>query len=138
MFVVLASGARFRIESRPMAHILIIDDDPQVRDVIRRMLETDGHVVREAADGNQGLKRYREQPADLVFCDLYMPVKEGLETLFDLRVNDPDAKVICISGGSASSSRDFLLDAKLLGASCVLHKPFSRDELLQAVRQSLG
>src|SRR5262245_23961125 len=62
-----------------MASVLVIEDDPQVRAVLRAVLEGAGHQVLEAADGAQGLATVRRRAVDLVFCDLFMPGKEGLE-----------------------------------------------------------
>ncbi|MBI2538099.1 MAG: response regulator [Gemmatimonadetes bacterium] len=56
-----------------MARILVIDDDADVRGVIRRHLQTEGHDVVEAADGRAGMKLFRDRPADLVVTDLFMP-----------------------------------------------------------------
>ena len=120
-----------------MADILVIDDEAGMRSVVRRMLESAGHVVREASNGSQGLRQYGERAADLVLCDLFMPGKGGLQTLSELRTNDPDARVICISGGT-SLAPDPVVSVEALGGKGVLYKPFSTAELLQAVEFVLG
>ena len=76
-----------------MALILIIDDDDQIRDVIRRMLEPAGHEVVEAVDGADGIRIYRERPADLIITDLIMPKKEGVELIMELKMEFPDVKI---------------------------------------------
>lgn len=74
-----------------------------VRSVLRRMLERDGHEVRVARDGFEASKMFRESPADLVLLDLYMLGQEGLETLLELRAEFPDTRVIVISGGGGAA-----------------------------------
>jgi CheY-like chemotaxis protein len=61
-----------------MARILVIDDEPFVRVVLRRLLEFAGHEVMEAGDGVEGTNLFRHHPCDLVLCDLYMPRESGL------------------------------------------------------------
>jgi CheY-like chemotaxis protein len=81
-----------------MARILVIDDDAAVRGTIRRHLESDGHAVAEAPDGRAGMKLYRENPTDLVITDLFMPEREGLETIRELRKSFKDAKIVVVTG----------------------------------------
>jgi two-component system chemotaxis response regulator CheY len=121
-----------------MADILIIDDEPLVRTVLRLALELSGHGVREAGDGAAGLRAYAERPADVVVCDVFMPEADGLEVLRELRQRDPAAKVVAMSGGGERSGMDFLGLARQLGAAGVLRKPFTRAEVEAAVRAALG
>ncbi|MCP4687031.1 MAG: response regulator, partial [Desulfobacterales bacterium] len=60
-------------------HILIIDDERLMRSMLRRLLESKGYKITVASDGDEGMKLYRENPADLIITDLLMPEKEGLE-----------------------------------------------------------
>ena len=117
--------------------ILIIDDDDLVRETLRRALETAGFQVVEAADGRQGTLLYRSDPVDLVITDLLMPVKEGFETIRELRQINADAKIIAISGGGRAGAVDFLGMAKKLGADRAIAKPFRPAELVEAVRAVL-
>jgi CheY-like chemotaxis protein len=121
-----------------MAHILVIDDVPEVRWFLRLILGQAGHEVEEAADGAQGLQAYQRRPADLVLCDLFMPEKEGLETIRELRARDPGAKIIAMSGGTPKTPGDFLPLAKQFGAVATLHKPFDSQQLLAAVAEVLS
>lgn len=121
-----------------MSHILIIDDDEQIRSLLRQMLERAGHRVTDASNGNEGLERFRAVPADLVITDLIMPEKEGVETLVELRREFPSVPVIAISGGGRLGTRDYLPIARQLGARRTISKPFSRDEILEAVKSLLA
>ena len=121
-----------------MARILIIDDEEQVRLYLRKMLETEGYEVVDAPDGKVGLRLYRQNPADLIIMDIFMPEKEGLGTIRELRRDYPEVKIIAISGGGKISTLDFLPIAKRLGALRTLAKPFTRQELLDAVQEVLN
>jgi two-component system chemotaxis response regulator CheY len=100
-----------------MASILVIDDDVQLQEFIQIVLEEKGHEIRCSGDGVAGLKAHRQRPADLILCDLFMPEKEGLETIRELHREFPNVKVIAISGGCPRDGRmDFLPLAKQFGA----------------------
>lgn len=122
-----------------MAHVLVIDDDVDVRWVIRRAVQADGHTVSEAGDGDEGLQRFVEQPPDLVITDILMPGREGIETIIELRRRRPELPILAISGGSRNTERDEVLEsADLLGATRVLPKPFALDQLRAVVHVMLG
>lgn len=121
-----------------MTRILVIDDDDQLRQMLRRMLEYTGYEVVEAADGAQGMKVFREEPTDLVITDILMPGQEGIETIILLRRDYPDVPVIAISGGGTISANEHLNTAGKLGADRTLSKPFTRDQILTAVSELLG
>lgn len=121
-----------------MARILVIDDDEDVRRSIRRHLETDGHDVVEAADGRSGMRIFLEAPADLVVTDLFMPEQEGLETIRQLKQSFKDARILVVTGAAPGGVFDFRTHATLLGAQRALSKPFTREELLAAVRDILA
>ena len=84
-----------------MAHILVIDDEEMLRDMLREVLEVAGYEVSEAGDGNAGLEAYKENRADVVITDIMMPEKDGFETIRDLVEVDPSAKIIARSPDSA-------------------------------------
>jgi CheY-like chemotaxis protein len=122
-----------------MARILVIDDNDEMRDVLRRWLEREGYEVSEAADGDEGIKLFHKEPADLVIADIIMPKKEGIETMVELRRDFPDLKIIAISGGGVEEPENYLESARLIGGALrTFTKPFKRDELLQAVKELLG
>lgn len=120
-----------------MANILVVDDDEQFRTMLSETLRSAGYQVLEARDGAEGLKFYREQGTDLIITDLIMPNKEGLEIIQEFRRNDPEVKIIAMSGGGRHGPYDYLRVAKRFGARQVLLKPFSRQEILAAVEQVL-
>ena len=121
-----------------MATILIIDDNKEFRAALRTLLETEGHSVREAPDGVAGIDAYRKRAVDLVFCDIIMPEKEGLETIRDLHKMNKEVKIIAISGYPGEEREDFLNAAGVFGAAKALQKPFTSDELFKAVHEMLG
>ncbi len=121
-----------------MARILIIDDEPQIRSMLRLMLERVGYEVAEAPDGIEGIRRYRENPADLIITDLIMPNKDGIGMIIDLKKEFPKVKIIAMSGGGVNRPEGYLDGAKKLGAARTLTKPIDRDEMLKAVKETLG
>jgi len=118
-----------------MAHILIIDDDRLLRNMLRRVLEPQTHTVFDAEDGEAGLRQLRNTAVDIVLCDIVMPNKEGLETIREIRQIQPSLPVIAMSGGGII---DPLPLAKRLGASQVMYKPFSAQELISVVESWVG
>ena len=120
-----------------MARILIIDDEPQIRSMLKLMLEREGYEIVEASDGVAGIKIYRQNPADLIITDLIMPNKDGIGMIIDLKKEFPDVKIIAMSGGGLNKPDGYLKGAKKLGAACTLTKPIDREEMLKAVREIL-
>jgi DNA-binding NtrC family response regulator len=119
-----------------MARILVIDDDEQIRDLLLLTLERAGHEVVAAANGEEGTRLYRSQKQDLVITDILMPEKEGIMTIFELRHDFPDVKIIAISGGGQfGPSSHYLEMAKHIGALLTIAKPFDSKELLEAVNK---
>ena len=116
-----------------MAKILLIDDDQQVREMLRRMLEGGGYDVMEAKHGKEGLAFLRESPVDIVITDMVMPEQDGIETIVKLRKDYQGIKIIAISGDCRGDPDKYLYMAKQLGAKHTLRKPFRREELLTAV-----
>jgi CheY-like chemotaxis protein len=121
-----------------MARILVVDDMPEVRKFLRMILEPAGHKVLDFVNGAQGIGAFEEEPADIVFCDIFMPVKDGLATIHELRQRWSNIKVIAISGGDPSGRLDVLGLAKMLGAFRTLRKPFCKFDVLHAVDAALA
>ncbi len=122
--------------SGPMARILVIDDDPDTRAMLEQTLKTAGHEVVLAADGKEGVERYRTSPADLVITDIYMPKQDGLETIREFHRRSPELRIIAMSGRALAVT--MLSIAQDLGAVGILQKPFLADQLITAVAKALG
>ena len=120
-----------------MARILIIDDESQIRSMLRLMLERVGYEVMEADDGMEGIRQYRDNPADLIITDLIMPNKDGIGMIIELKKEFPAVKIIAMSGGGVNRPEGYLDGAKKLGATRTLTKPIDRDEMLSAVKDTL-
>ena len=117
-----------------MASILLVDDDEQLRPMLKMVLERAGHVVNEAGNGREALVSYNRQQTDLVVTDLVMPDKEGLEMIMELRRSYPALKIIAMSGGGRTGTQNYLELAVKFGANHILNKPFSNQELLDGVK----
>jgi CheY-like chemotaxis protein len=121
-----------------MPNILIVDDEPSMRKMVRRVLEDAGHAVFEAADGVEADALTMTTPVDLVITDVIMPNRDGVETLIRLRESNPGIKVIVMTGGGRSRNLDLLSVAQQVGAAGTLAKPFRKSQLLAAVGDCLG
>jgi CheY-like chemotaxis protein len=121
-----------------MASVLVIDDDPATRTVVCAVLESAGHTVSEAADGDAGLAMFHAHSPDLVITDILMPGKDGIGTIHELRGTNPGIKIIALSGDIRFEGPGIRKAALLLGADEVIEKPFRHDELLRIVSQILA
>jgi len=106
-----------------------------MRMTLGRTLGQTGYDVITAANGNEGLEVCRTRAVDLVITDLFMPNKEGMETIMELRRNFPNIAIVAISG--MVDAAPLLTTARLLGAARTLRKPFEPEEMLTAVEEVL-
>jgi len=120
-----------------MARILIIDDDVTLRQALTKHLERAGHDVRQAADGDAGIRAYERHAADLVIVDIFMPKQGGLQTIGRLRRERPDVKILAMSGTKNAGALDVAGHATSLGADRFITKPFEAAELLEVIRTML-
>lgn len=120
-----------------MPRVLVIDDDRHVRTIVRLMLEGEGFDVVEATDGEEGLRACRSDPPALILCDVFMPNKDGLEVIQELRGELASVGILAMSGGGFGGTLDLLPTALEFGASDVIYKPFDRVALVAAVRRLL-
>ena len=118
-----------------MASVLIVDDEDDVRRVLRRILERAGYETFEAKNGREAIESYKAQKPDVTITDIIMPDVEGIETIRELREQFDAKNIIAISGGGRTSTYDYLAMAQRLGASFVLRKPIDPRSLVIAVEQ---
>jgi CheY-like chemotaxis protein len=116
-----------------MLKILVMDDEADARMFLEDILQAAGCRVVLACDGAEGLQRYCSEPTDLALIDLFMPNREGLETIRELRKRAPDFPIIAISGDALGEC--LLQVARRLGANDVLQKPFSPEDLIASVKK---
>lgn len=117
--------------------ILVADDDEQYRLMLQRSLERAGYLVTSADNGMTAIAAAMREDHALAVIDLLMPEKEGLETIRELRALRPAMPLIAISGGGRGDPANYLRAARLLGATAALAKPFSIQDLLRCVRETL-
>lgn len=120
-----------------MKQILVIDDEVQIRSMLKKMLEREGFNVIVASDGKEGMNLFDKEPADLVITDLIMPEKDGIEIIRELKKKSPDVPIIAMSGGGQASPDLYLTIAKALGAHAILEKPVENEIILKAVKKAL-
>ena len=121
-----------------MAKIIVIDDEPYILLMLKKMLENEGYSIEIANNGKEGLEQIRRNPPDLVITDIVMPEKEGLEMIREVRSRYPEMKIIAISGGGRLDSGEYLEPARHFGAAKVLRKPFQKKDMVEAVKDLLG
>ena len=121
-----------------MALIMIVDDDAHIQLALRQIVESVGHRVIEASDGQDAFALFDEFRPDLVITDVFMPHTDGIETIRAIRRIMPGAKIIAISGGYVGSGWDYLDSVVVLGANLALQKPFTCSQLLSAIDRLLS
>ncbi len=117
-----------------MSRILIADDEEGFRFLLCRILTPLGHEVHEVGDGDAALAALRTFPANIALVDLFMPGREGIETIREIRQLHPGVRIVAMSGGSPKTGMSFLHVAAKLGAHRTLSKPFTAEELLAALK----
>ena len=117
----------------PPVHILVIEDHDDTRDVLDILLRTEGYEVTLAGDGQDGLDKYRQHPADIVLVDIFMPRKNGVDTIRELVRDFPDAMCIAMSADGDPLRRNALEFAREAGARLTLRKPIEPWVLLRTL-----
>jgi excisionase family DNA binding protein len=131
-----ASGAS-AARSRPAPLVLIVDDDPRIREFVRVNLEMDGFAVREAGSAAEGLEALEAEPPDLILLDVMMPQVDGWEMLQRVRERHgvDSIQVIMFSGQVEDNGSD---QAEASGAQAFVGKPFNPQELVTRAKDLLG
>jgi two-component system, NtrC family, nitrogen regulation response regulator NtrX len=117
-----------------MAEILIIDDEKAIRKTLMEILSFEGYKIDEAADGEEGLKRFKEKNYDLVLCDIKMPKLDGIEFLQKAGEFNPDIPVVMISG---HGNIETAVEAVKKGAFDFISKPPDLNRLLITIRNAM-
>jgi CheY-like chemotaxis protein len=118
------------------ARLLVTDDDPDMRESMRLLLEREGYEVALARNGSQAFELQQRQAADLLITDIFMPETDGLETIERFRSAFPRVRILAMSGGGVlvTGAGSYLETAAAAGADAVLQKPFETRALLEVVR----
>jgi two-component system chemotaxis response regulator CheY len=119
-----------------VARVVVIEDNADVRYLLRLVLKRAGHEVTEAANGEEGLRACMRWAPDLVVCDLFMPVRDGLETIRALR-RMSRVRILAVTECPSWYGADLLAVARALGAAACLAKPFLLDTLRDTVTDLL-
>jgi len=136
-FVAGSAGGPTATRSRPAPLVLIVDDDPRIREFVRVNLEMDGFSVREAGNADEGLAALEAEPPDLILLDVMMPQVDGWEMLQRVRERHgvDSIQVIMFSGQVDSDATD---QAEAGGAQAFVGKPFNPQELVTRAKDLLG
>lgn len=122
-----------------MAHILLVEDSPEVSLSVSEILANAGHTVEEASSGKEAIKALRAGAFDLIVSDIWMPEMDGIALLKEMRGAGNDIPVVVISGCAPNSPLTYTAPlAATFGANIVVYKPFEKDELLRAVASVLA
>ncbi len=118
----------------PSPTILVVDDELGIRNLLTTVLKSEGYTVRQAENGQEAIDAVKESVPDLVLCDIKMPVKDGMETLRELREIAPELPVMMLT---AHGTVETAVEAMKLGASDYLRKPFDVEELKAKIQREL-
>ncbi len=114
--------------------ILIVDDEPEIREALTHFLETAGWTAVTASNGKEGLDKFNAHPVDCVLCDVRMPVMDGLQMLKALKGTAKAHVPVVIMTGYSDASREEILAS---GAVAMLNKPFDLQELLDVLAKAV-
>lgn len=120
-----------------MPRILVIDDEQLLRSTVVTILTRGGYSVEEASDGQAGIAMFHKNPPDVVLTDIFMPNRDGIEIIKELKHSSPRTKIIAMTGGGNLGMMEIASAAKVLGADHILNKPFESESLLAAIKAVL-
>jgi DNA-binding response OmpR family regulator len=116
-----------------MARILVVEDAADLRNVLVHALKMAGHVVEAADDGAQGVALQPGFGAEILVTDIFMPNKDGIETIQEFKQSSPGTRIVVMSAGGRLNSSVYLTIAQQLGVDEILLKPFGIREFLDVV-----
>jgi len=117
-------------------HILIVDDDASIQKMLKIFFENKNYKVSLASDGREATYMQSKDPADIIITDIFMPEKEGLETIREIREKHPNIVIIAMSGGAFyRAPNDYLTIAQKIGADDVICKPFELKQIYDKILQ---
>ena len=122
-----------------MAHILLVEDSPEVSLTVREILATAGHTIEDAPSGREAIKLLKASKFDAIVSDIWMPGMDGIALLKEIRGQGNDIPVVVISGGAPNAPLTYTAPlAATFGANVVVYKPFEKAELLKAIETVLS
>ena len=122
-----------------MTKILVVDDEENIRNILRESLANEAYEVLEASSGVEASEILGKNEIDLMITDLVMPGKTGLDLIMEVKESIPDLSIIAMSGGGGINGRfDYLPIAQLIGANNIVKKPFSIRDIKQTVADLLA
>lgn len=121
-----------------MKTILVVDDAPMIRELIKSVLEVEGYKVIEASDGEEALQKFRENHVDLSIVDIFLPKKGGLQVMGELIKSDQSHKFIAISGGEAFNPEAIVELAKVFDVVETFTKPIDTRRLVETIKAALA
>lgn len=121
-----------------MKTILVVDDAPMIRELLRSVLEAEGFSVIEASDGEEAVRLCEDKEIDLSIIDIFLPKKGGLQVMGELIKTDKQQKFIAISGGEAFNPEAIVELAKVFDVVETFTKPIDTRKLVETVKQALA
>ena len=114
--------------------VLVVDDNADARNSIRMLLEMEGFAVCVAANGREAIELHRRAPVDVVLTDIFMPEKDGIETIHEIRASYPSVQIAVMSGSQKARLESLKIVARELGVSTFLLKPVDPRALIETVK----
>ena len=121
-----------------MKNILIVDDAPMIRELLKGVLEPEGYGILEASDGEEAIELIAENDIDLSIIDIFLPKKGGLQVMGELVRRDKNHKIIAISGGESFNPDTILELANIFEVAETFTKPLDAQKVVQTVNRLLS
>lgn len=113
--------------------VLIVEDDASYAKALRHTLQKQGYEISFTDNGADAIKKFQTHNYDLVITDIFLPEKEGIELIQEIRDIDSSVKIIAISSGGITGHSSFLEIAEAMGANGVIKKPFDPSQIIAAI-----